>query len=46
MTLRIDLDPVDPLAALTALHTRATSGSYAEWAAQVPSLSDPERVLG
>lgn len=45
MTLRIDLDPEDPLRALAALHRRASSGSYAEWAAQVPSLSDPERVL-
>ncbi len=42
LTLRID-HADDPLAALRALHTRATSGAYADWAALVPTLDAPER---
>lgn len=44
-TLRVDYAE-DPLAALTDLHERATTGDYAEWAAQVPTLEDPERTYG
>jgi uncharacterized Ntn-hydrolase superfamily protein len=42
LTLRID-HADDPLAALRALHARATSGAYADWAALVPTLDAPER---
>ncbi|WP_102225996.1 DUF1028 domain-containing protein [Acidimangrovimonas sediminis] len=45
LTLRIDYHPEDPLDALAALLKRATSGEYAAWAAQVPTLDSPERVL-
>ncbi|WP_460272227.1 DUF1028 domain-containing protein [Celeribacter sp. ULVN23_4] len=45
LTLRVDYDERDPLATLEALFERATSGEYAFWARQVPSLSDPERGL-
>jgi uncharacterized Ntn-hydrolase superfamily protein len=43
LTLRID-HADDPLAALEALHRRATTGDYADWARQVPCLDDPERT--
>ena len=42
LTLRID-HADDPLADLRALHRRATTGAYADWAALVPTLADPER---
>jgi len=45
LTLRIDWHPEDPIGALAALHEKATSGAYAAWARQVPTLKDPERVL-
>lgn len=44
LTLRIDLSD-DPLAALDLLRRDATSGDYANWAAQTPCLADPFRVL-
>ena len=44
LTLRIDHAP-DPLAALSALLARATSGDYADWARQVPCGAAPHRVL-
>lgn len=44
LTLRIDLHD-DPLAALDRLHDAATSGDYATWAAQVPTLDEPERSI-
>ena len=43
LTLRIDHSEA-PLAALAALHRRATSGDYARWAAEVPTLQEPERA--
>ncbi len=45
LTLRIDYAE-DPLAALAALLTRATTGHYADWQRQVPCLDDPERTYG
>ena len=45
MSLRIDWHAEDPLPALADLYARATSGEYAYWARQVPSLSDPQRGL-
>ena len=33
-----------PLAALEDLLARATTGGYADWAAQMPSLDNPERT--
>lgn len=45
LTLRID-HAAEPLAALSDLLARATSGDYAAWAAQVPCLDDPERTYG
>lgn len=44
LTLRVDYAE-DPLAALEDLLERATSGDYAHWAQQVPTLEAPERVL-
>lgn len=44
LTLRIDHSD-DPLPALRELLARATSGDYAFWARQVPTLNDPERTL-
>ena len=44
LTLRIDLNQ-DPLGALEELYYCATTGDYALWAAQVPTLSDPERCM-
>lgn len=44
LSLRVDHDD-DPLAALRALHTRATTGAYGEWAALVPTLDDPHRAV-
>lgn len=44
LTLRID-HSVTPLEDLRALYTRATTGSYADWAAMVPTLDDPERAV-
>jgi len=43
LTLRIDKSTT-PLSDLRALHTAATTGSYAEWATMVPTLDDPERA--
>ena len=45
LTLRIDDHPDDPIAALVALHRKATSGAYAKWSLQVPTPRDRERVL-
>jgi uncharacterized Ntn-hydrolase superfamily protein len=44
LSLRID-HSVDPLADLSDLLKRATSGEYAFWAEQVPTLENPERIL-
>ncbi|MEZ5778817.1 MAG: DUF1028 domain-containing protein [Paracoccaceae bacterium] len=44
LTLRIDYSRT-PLDDLDALHARATSGDYARWCTQVPTLSDPQRAL-
>lgn len=44
LTLRIDRSD-DPLPALADLLAHATSGDYAFWAHQVPTLNDPERTL-
>ena len=44
LTLRIDYDET-PLDALDALYIRATSGDYAEWSRQVPTLTNPGRIL-
>jgi uncharacterized Ntn-hydrolase superfamily protein len=43
LTLRVDLSD-DPLAALDALHVRATSGSYHEWTYWVPVPEDRFRT--
>lgn len=43
LTLRVDHADA-PLTALDDLLTRATTGHYADWAAQVPCLDDPERT--
>jgi uncharacterized Ntn-hydrolase superfamily protein len=45
MSLRIDLSDA-PLAALRALHARASSGDYAAWAAGLPTLDDPWGAAG
>lgn len=45
LTLRVDHHPDDPIGALEALFARATRGDYADWARQVPTRADPERVL-
>jgi len=45
LSLRIDHHPDDPIGALTRLHEKATTGDYAAWTRQVPTLTDPERVL-
>lgn len=44
LTLRIDY-AADPLTALGGLLSRATRGDYADWARQVPTLTDPYRTL-
>lgn len=44
LSLRVDYAE-DPLSALEALHARATTGAYAAWARQVPTLEDPERTF-
>lgn len=44
LTLRIDRSDT-PLPALAELLEQATSGEYAFWARQVPTLDDPERIL-
>ncbi|MCR9157584.1 MAG: DUF1028 domain-containing protein [Rhodobacteraceae bacterium] len=44
LSLRIDYSEA-PLDALAALHHRATTGLYADWANHVPTLSDPERAI-
>ena len=44
LTLRID-HADDPLTALADLHERATTGDYAYWARQVPTVNDPGRGL-
>lgn len=44
LSLRVDLSD-DPLAALDRLRQRATTGDYAQWAAQVPCVADPWRRL-
>ncbi|SNT05280.1 DUF1028 domain-containing protein [Antarctobacter heliothermus] len=43
-TLRVDYSPT-PLDDLRALHTRATSGDYADWSVLVPTLAEPERAV-
>jgi len=43
LTLRVDYSEA-PLAALDDLFARATSGDYAEWAAQMPCRDAPERT--
>lgn len=43
LTLRIDKSAA-PLADLCALHHAATTGMYADWAALVPTLAEPERA--
>ncbi|MSU90785.1 DUF1028 domain-containing protein [Rhodobacteraceae bacterium 2CG4] len=43
LTLRIDHSDT-PLADLTDLHRRATTGHYADWARLVPTLDAPERA--
>lgn len=43
LTLRVDKSTT-PLSDLHALHQASTSGAYAEWAALVPTLDDPERA--
>lgn len=45
LTLRIDHHPEDPIGALRELHGKATTGEYADWARQVPVMTDRERVL-
>jgi len=45
LSLRIDHDPDDPIAALDRLYQRATTGDYAAWTRQVPVLNDRERTL-
>lgn len=45
LTLRIDYHPDDPIGALEHLYEKATTGDYADWARQVPVLSDRERIL-
>jgi len=45
LTLRIDYDPDDPLAALERLYQRAATGEYADWVHQVPVVNDKERIL-
>lgn len=45
LTLRVDYHDSDPIGALAALHDRATSGDYADWARQVPTAQDRSRVL-
>ena len=45
LTLRIDHHETDPIGALDGLYRRATSGDYADWARQVPTRANPERVL-
>ncbi|WP_238364494.1 DUF1028 domain-containing protein [Mesobacterium pallidum] len=44
LTLRVDFSD-DPLTALETLHRHATTGDYADWTRQVPTINDPERVL-
>lgn len=43
LSLRIDRSET-PLADLRALHDAATTGMYADWAALVPTLAEPERA--
>lgn len=43
LTLRIDKSAT-PLSDLRALYADVTSGAYADWAALVPTLDDPERA--
>lgn len=45
LTLRVDYHPDDPLAALEALHHKATTGPYADWTRQVPVATDRARIL-
>lgn len=45
VTLRIDYHPDNPIGALEQLYQKATTGDYADWARQVPVLSDKERIL-
>jgi uncharacterized Ntn-hydrolase superfamily protein len=42
LSLRIDHSD-DPLADLRALHRRATTGVYSQWAALVPTLDNPQK---
>jgi len=45
MSLRIDHHPDDPIGALEEIFDHATTGDYADWARQVPVLTDKERTL-
>lgn len=45
LNLRIDYHPDDPIGALEQLYQKATTGDYADWARQVPVLSDRDRIL-
>ena len=45
LTLRVDFHEHDPIAALRELHHRATTGAYADWTRQVPTLRAPARTL-
>jgi len=45
MSLRIDHHPGDPIGALEEIFDHATTGDYADWARQVPVLTDKERTL-
>ncbi|MEM9031385.1 MAG: DUF1028 domain-containing protein [Pseudomonadota bacterium] len=42
LSLRIDRS-ADPLSDLRVLHGHATSGEYADWAAAVPTVAEPQR---
>ncbi|MEO9777507.1 MAG: DUF1028 domain-containing protein [Sedimentitalea sp.] len=44
LTLRVDYHET-PLLALEDLYRRATTGDYAEWSRQVPTLTQRERIL-
>ncbi|MEI4197064.1 DUF1028 domain-containing protein [Roseovarius sp. E0-M6] len=45
MSLRIDHHPDDPIGTLEEIFDHATTGDYADWARQVPVLTDKERTL-
>ncbi|MBO9436453.1 DUF1028 domain-containing protein [Ruegeria sp. R13_0] len=45
LSLRIDYDPDNPIAALEHLYGKATTGAYSRWTEQVPTPNDRERIL-